>query len=116
MKQLSEEVVISHGKIEDLARSMMRKMMPMMDAMVALEKLNDSERAAKEAELMAQMGKEIIELIPLQKRVLKLEDRPADAAHFFAAALEEGASYPVTFVSALEAPFWLTSSGSETTD
>ena len=94
VKQLGEEVVISHGKIEDLARSMMRKMMPMMDAMVALEKLNDSERAAKEAELMAQMGKEIIELIPLQKRVLKLEDRPADAAHFFAAALEEGAKLP----------------------
>ncbi len=94
VKQLSEEVVISHGKIEDLARSMMRKMMPMMEATIALEKLPESERSAKEAELMAQMGKEIIELIPLQKRVLKLEDLPADAAHFFAAALEEGANLP----------------------
>lgn len=91
VKQLGEEVVISHGKIEDLARSMMRKMMPMMEATIALEKLPESERAAKEAELMAQMGKEIFELIPLQKRVLKLEDRPSDAAHFFATALEEGA-------------------------
>ncbi len=89
VKQLEEEVVVSHGKIEDLARSMMRKLIPMMEAMVAVEKLDESERAAKEAELMAKMGADFMELMPLQRLVFKLEDRPADAAHFFAIALEE---------------------------
>ena len=91
---LSEEVVISHGKIEDLARSTMKKWMPVLEAMVEFEKLDADQREAKEAELVAQMGGQLIALIPMQRVMLKLEDRPEDAAHFFATALEESMTLP----------------------
>ncbi len=109
VKQLDEEVVVSHGKIEDLARSMVRKLIPMMEATAALEKFGESERRAKEVELMAKMGADLMGFIPLQKIVLKLEDRPADVAHFFAIALEEAIKLPAALrpriESALEADF-----------
>jgi RNA polymerase sigma factor (sigma-70 family) len=102
VKQLEEEVVISHGKIEDLARSMVKKLMPMMEATAALEKLDGSDRTAKEAELMAKMGADLMGLMPLQKIVLKLEDRPADVAHFFAIALEEAIKLPAALRPRIE--------------
>jgi hypothetical protein len=102
VKQLDEEVVVSHGKIEDLARSMVKKLAPMMEASAALEKLDESERRAKEVELMAKMGADLMGLIPLQRTVLKLEDRPADAAHFFAIALEEAIKLPAALRPRIE--------------
>ena len=102
VKRLDEEVVISHGKIEDLARSMVRKLIPMMEAMAALEKLDESERTAKEVELLAKMGADFMGLMPLQKLVLKLEDRPADVAHYFAIALEEAIKLPAALRPRIE--------------
>lgn len=91
---LEEEVVITHGKIEDIARSLVKKLIPMMEAMEALEKLDDSKRTSKEVELSAKLQAELVGLMPVRRLVLKLEDRPADAAHFFAVALEEALQYP----------------------
>ncbi len=102
VKRLEEEVVVSYGKIEDLARSMMKKLIPMMEAAVALEKLNASERTAKEAELSLKMGADLMGLMPLQKIVLKLENRPPDAAHFFAIALEEAIKLPAVLRPRIE--------------
>ncbi len=102
VRLLEEEVVISHGKIEDLARSMMKTMMPIIEAMSALKKVSGTEREAKEAELMAQTGPQLIELIPLQKVVFKLEDRPADAARFFATALDEPVKLPADLHQRIE--------------
>ena len=102
VKQLDEEVVISHGKIEDLARSMVRKLMPVMEAIAALEKLDVSERSAKEAELSGKLGADLLGLIPLQRAVLKLEDRPAEAAHFFAIAHEEALKLPIALRPRIE--------------
>ena len=102
VKQLDEEVVISHGKIEDLARSMVRKLMPVMEAIAALEKLDVSERSAKEAELSGKLGADLMGLIPLQRAVLKLEDRPAEAAHFFAIAHEEALKLPIALRPRIE--------------
>jgi hypothetical protein len=101
-RQLDEEVVISYGKIEDLARSMVRKLMPMMEAMAALEELDENERTAQEAELMAKMGADLMGIIPLQRAVLKFEDRPADVAHFFAIALEESIKLPAALRPRIE--------------
>ena len=93
-KTLQEEVVISHGKIEDLARSMVKKMMPLMEAQGVLEKLTGGERAAKEAEFAAQMGVPMMELVSLQQTVLRLEDRPEDVALFYATAFMEAVNLP----------------------
>jgi RNA polymerase sigma factor (sigma-70 family) len=102
VKQLEGEVVVSHGKIEDLARSMVKKLIPMMEATAVLEKLDGSERTAKEAELMAKMGADLMGLMPMQRLVLKLEDRPADVAHFFAIALEEAFKLPAALRPRIE--------------
>ncbi len=93
-RQLDEEVVITHGKIEDIARSLVKKLIPMMEAMEALEKMEDSKRTPKEVELSVKLQAELMGLMPVRRLVLKLEDRPADAAHFFAVALEEALQYP----------------------
>ncbi len=102
VKRLEEEVVVSHGKIEDLARSMMKKLIPMMEAAAALEELDASARTAKEAELSATMAADLMSLMPLQKLVLKLEDRPADVAHYFAIALEEAIKLPAALRPRIE--------------
>lgn len=94
VKQLEEEVVISHGNVEELARSFMRKMLPMVEAMHEMEKLDASERETKEAELTTRMGVIQRELRPLMKAVMQLEDTPAEAARVNALMYAEALKLP----------------------
>lgn len=84
--QLEEEVVISMGKIEDLARTMARKRLEVMEAMAAYGKLDGHKRSPEQAALFSKI---LLEYVPEQQTVLKLEDRPADVARFFTTVLED---------------------------
>ena len=89
LKQLEEEFVISHGTVEELARSFVRGVMPLVEAMQAMEQLDETERAKRESELTVQLVDFQKQLRPLVKAMCKLEDRPEDFARVQTIIYEE---------------------------
>jgi hypothetical protein len=94
VKQLEEEVVISHGNVDELARAFIRKLLPIIEVTVETEKMNTSEREAMETELTARMEVVQRELRPLMKALMKLEDSPAEAARVNALIYAEALKLP----------------------
>jgi RNA polymerase sigma factor (sigma-70 family) len=89
LKQLEEEFVISHGTVEELARSFVKRLKPMLEAMKAMEQLDETEREKRESELTVQMIDFMKQLRPLVKAMEKLEDRPKDIARVQTIIFEE---------------------------
>ena len=89
LKQLEEEFVISHGTVEELARSFVKGLMPLVEAMQAMEQLDETERANRESELTVQLVDFQKQLRPLVKAMCKLEDRPEDLARVQTIIYEE---------------------------
>jgi RNA polymerase sigma factor (sigma-70 family) len=89
LRQLEEEYVITHGTVEELARSFVRGLMPLLDAMKAMEQLDETERAKREAELTVKLVDFQKQLRPLVKAMCKLEDRPEELARVHAIIFEE---------------------------
>lgn len=87
--QLANEVVISHGTVDDLARSFVKQMLPMVEGMKKLKGLEGKEREARELELTSQFTEPLIQLRPLVKAMCKLEDRPEDVARVNAIIYQE---------------------------
>jgi hypothetical protein len=81
--------VISHGTVEELARSFVRGVMPLVEAMQAMEQLDETERAKRESELTVQLVDFQKQLRPLVKAMCKLEDKPEEIAHVQAIIFEE---------------------------
>lgn len=88
LRQLEEEYVITHGTVEELARSFVRGLMPLLDAMKAMEQLDEAERAKREAELTVKLVDFQKQLRPLVKAMCKLEDRPEELARVHAIIFE----------------------------
>jgi hypothetical protein len=89
LKQLEEEFVISHGTVEDLARSFVRGVMPLVEAMKAVEQLDETERAKRESELTVQLEGFQKQLRPLVEAMCRLEDQPEDIARVQTIIYEE---------------------------
>jgi RNA polymerase sigma-70 factor (ECF subfamily) len=89
LKQLEEEFVISHGTVEELARSFVKGLMPLVEAMKAMEQLDETERAKRESELTIQLVDFQKQLRPLVKAMCQLEDRPEDISRVQAFIFEE---------------------------
>jgi hypothetical protein len=89
LKQLEEEYVISHGTVEELARSFVKGLMPLLEAMKAMEQLDETERAKRESELTVQLVDFQKQLRPLVKAMCRLEDRPEDIARVQTIIYEE---------------------------
>jgi RNA polymerase sigma factor (sigma-70 family) len=88
-KQLEEEFVISHGTVEELARSFVKGLMPLVEAMKGMEQLDDAERAKRESELTVQLVDFQNKLRPLVKAMCELEDRPEDISRVQTIIFEE---------------------------
>ncbi|MEZ5387932.1 MAG: RNA polymerase sigma factor [Prosthecobacter sp.] len=99
VRELDEEVVITMGKIEDLARTMARKRLPMMEAMASYGRLDDDKRSPEQAELFSKI---LLEYVPEQQTILKLEDRPTDVARFFATVFDDTFGLPDTLLRRVE--------------
>lgn len=81
--------MISHGTVDELARSFVRGILPFVEEMKAMEKLEEKEREAQEAQLSSRMVDFQKQLRPLVNAMCKLEDRPEDIAHVNAIIYEE---------------------------
>ena len=89
LKQLEEEFVISHGTVEELARSFVKGLMPLVEAMETMDQLDETARAKRESELTAQLVDFQKQLRPLLKAMCQLEDRPEDISRVQTIIYEE---------------------------
>lgn len=80
--QIQEEVLVSFGKSEDLARQVAAKIEPMARMEAAKAELKKNPKDPRFAELAKEFGKSMPDLMALGSQIALLEDNPTQYARF----------------------------------